>query len=90
LVATNIFDAKAHRNERFGGPVELAQDTRQQMQAFMASRGQDAALTAELCFEGLERGDFIIITDPHVGAFARRRIAEIEQAIAVIEQRLPQ
>jgi NAD(P)-dependent dehydrogenase (short-subunit alcohol dehydrogenase family) len=89
LVATNIFDAKANRGAQFGGPAALPAEVREKAKAFVDAKGQDPALTAELCFEGLDRGDFLIITDPHVGAFARRRLAEIDRAISVIEQRFP-
>ena len=89
LVATNIYDARSYRGAAFGGPVEISPEDRERVVAFMAKKGQDPALTAMLCFEGLDRGDFIIITDPHVGVFARKRLAEVEQALRVIEQRLP-
>lgn len=88
LVATNIFDAKAIRPESFGGPQPLPTEHREKAKAFMAAKGQSPDLTAELCFEGLDRSDFLIITDPDVGAFARSRIAEIERAVETIERRL--
>ena len=89
LVATNIYDAKATRADRFGGAAHLPPEHYAQARAFVSSKGQDPALTAELCFEGLDRDGFLIITDPDVGVFARRRIAEIEAALVIVEQRLP-
>ena len=89
LVATHIYDSRAQRGPQFGGPEAITDENRTRIEAYMARNGQDPELTAQLCFEGIERGDFLIITDPRVGVFARRRMAEIEQALAVIEQRLP-
>lgn len=89
LVATNIYDAKAVRAERFGGPAAAPAETSAMAKAYMRANGQDPDLTAQLCFEGLDRGDFLIITDADVGRFARPRLAEIERALTIIEQRLP-
>lgn len=88
LVATNIFDARAVRPDGFGGPEILSPEHFDKIKAFMDAKGQDPNLTAELCFEGLDRGDFIIIADPDVGVFARKRIAEIQYALDKVEQRL--
>lgn len=88
LVATEIYDAGRNRPETFGGAKRLPEAAAAQARAFMTGKGQDPALTAQLCFEGLDRGDFLIIADPNVRGFAAARIAEVEQAITVIERRL--
>jgi NAD(P)-dependent dehydrogenase (short-subunit alcohol dehydrogenase family) len=88
IVATNIFDARANRSDRFGGAAPMAPAAFDQAKGFMDRAGQAPELTAQLCFEGLDRGDFLIITDPQIGAFARKRMAEIEAAIVLIEHRL--
>lgn len=88
LVATNIYDARANRPDRFGGAEALPEKAAAQAKGYMERKGQDPALTAQLCFEALDRKDFLIITDPHVGTFARPRLAEIEAAISLIEKRL--
>lgn len=88
LVATNIYDAKAIRPESFGGPQPLPAEHREKARAFMTAKGQSPDLTAQLCFEGMDRGDFLIITDPDVGQFVRPRIEEVSRAVETIEQRL--
>jgi NAD(P)-dependent dehydrogenase (short-subunit alcohol dehydrogenase family) len=87
LTNTNIYQAKSMRPAVHGGHVPLPDEHRARAQTFLA-KGQDPALTAELTFEGLARGDFLIITDPHVGSFVRPRLAEIERAIVQVETRL--
>lgn len=87
LVATNIFDARRNRPEGFGGAARIAVEHLEGARAMMA-KGQDPDLTAQLCFEGLDRGDFIIITDPDVRAFVQARLSEIERAVDAVEQRL--
>jgi NAD(P)-dependent dehydrogenase (short-subunit alcohol dehydrogenase family) len=52
------------------------------------SKGQDPALTAQLCFEGLDRGDFVILSDTTMRPHITARIADLEHAMAVVEQRL--
>ena len=88
LVDTRIYDAARNRPERFGGAAPIPARFEERMQAVMAT-GQDPALTAQLCFEGLDRGDFLIIADPNVRPFVDARIAEVERAVAQIEARLP-
>ena len=88
LVATNIYDAKAVRPDSFGGPQLLPAEHRERAMAFMTAKGQSPDLTAELCFEGLDRGDFLIITDPEVGQFVQPRIAELAGAVETVERRL--
>ena len=88
LVATNIYDSRVNRPDRFGGAEALPEKAAEQVKSFFERKGQDPALTAQLCFEALDRKDFLIITDPHVGTFARPRLAEIEAAISLIEKRL--
>ena len=42
---------------------------------------QDPAVTAELCFAGMARRDFLAITDPKILGFAERRHRELEDAL---------
>jgi short-subunit dehydrogenase len=88
LVATKIFDARRNRPEAFGGAVRVAAEHLEGARAMMA-KGQAPDLTAELCFEGLDRGDFIIITDPNVRQFVESRLSEVAKAVDRVEQRLP-
>lgn len=81
MVATEIFDARRNRPQAFGGSELAEGDAAERTRQFMARKGQDPALTARLCFEGVERGDFIIITDPDVRIFAERRWREVKSAL---------
>jgi NAD(P)-dependent dehydrogenase (short-subunit alcohol dehydrogenase family) len=86
LVSTRLYDAGTSRPEAFGGAFSLPSEHRAQFIEVMKT-GQDPALTAAICFEGLERGDFIIIADPDVRSFAEARINEIQRALDVIDER---
>lgn len=88
LVNTNIYDAGRNRAEGFGGPILISAEQADAARQFMA-RGQDPQLTARLAFEGLERGDFIIVTDPTIAACARLRAEQVEAALQVAEGRSP-
>jgi len=88
LVRTEIFDARRNRPDQFGGPKRTAPEQAERVRAMMATEGQDPALTAELCFEGIERGDFLIVTDPAIRGFATKRHSEVEAALDHIDRRL--
>lgn len=87
LVDTRIYDARRNRPAAFGGAAPIPAEHAERAQAMM-STGQAADLTAKLCFEGLDRGDFIIIADPNVRSFVEARAAAVEAAVARVEQRL--
>ena len=89
LADTRIYESARNRPDGFGGPTILPEKYRERAKAVMAA-GQDPMLTAELCFEGLARGDFIIITDPNVRPFVEARTREILSAVQHVERRLAQ
>ena len=90
LVQTDIFDARRNRPEALGGAVRLPQDRAEAVRGMMKKDGQDPALTARLCFEAMDRGDFMLITDPKVRGFAEKRHREVGSALDRIDARLAQ
>ena len=88
LVHTDLLDSKRHRPEIFGGAEHATPAQRAHVDEFMAAQGQDPALTAQLCFEGIAREDFIIVTDPNIRDFATRRHREVDEALDVLDARL--
>ena len=81
LVATRLYDSRRSRQDRYGGASPLAGEVVRKMEAMMSEQGQDPADTARLCLDGLARGEFLIITDPKIRAFAETRHAEVEEAL---------
>ena len=86
LVATNIFDARRNRPDAFGGAQVMGNEMRARMQGVF-SRAQDPAVTARICLEGLDAGEFVIITDPMVRPFVEARISELQAAVDQVEAR---
>lgn len=81
LVTTDVFDARRNRPTNFGGPERASPEHAVKVRALLAAEGQDPALTAELCFAGMERGDFLIITDPKIRVLAEKRHQEVNVAL---------
>jgi NAD(P)-dependent dehydrogenase (short-subunit alcohol dehydrogenase family) len=81
VVVTDLFDSRRNRPADFGGPRSVkpqhARTAREQMQR----HGQLPERCAELCFEGLARGDFLIITDPTIRDFYVKRHQEVLAAL---------
>ena len=90
IVPTNIADGRRTRPERYGGAFALPTDQAAQVMDFMNEHGRSAASTALLCCEGIERGDFIIITDPSIRGLAEPRHREVEAALDLLDRRLAQ
>jgi NAD(P)-dependent dehydrogenase (short-subunit alcohol dehydrogenase family) len=88
IVATNLADARRTRPERYGGAYALPEEQLNWVSGFMQEHGRTPAWTALLCCEGIERGDFIIITDPRIRGLAEVRHAEVEAALDLLDRRL--
>ena len=88
LVSTDVFDARRNRPDAFGGPQHVPAEQVARIREMMAKSGQDPMLTAELCLEGMERGEFLVITDPNIRAFATKRQGEVDAALDRIDSRL--
>ncbi|MCS3835692.1 NAD(P)-dependent dehydrogenase (short-subunit alcohol dehydrogenase family) [Pseudomonas sp. JAI111] len=87
LVNTQIWNSRANRQEQYGGAAQLPAEVAERVQSAIASHGQDPALTAQLCLEGIARDEFLIITDPKIRNFAERRHAQVAQALDTLDQR---
>jgi NAD(P)-dependent dehydrogenase (short-subunit alcohol dehydrogenase family) len=81
LTATRLWDARSTRQEQYGGARHVPAEEAAQMSEFMSAHGQDPAETARLCLQGIERGEFIIMTDPAIRKFAVTRHDQVIQAL---------
>jgi len=87
MVDTNLYNSRAHRQDDYGGASALPPEQFEKAKAFMA-QGQDPGLTASLCLEGIERGEFLIIADPSIRRFAEVRAGEVAQALDIVDTRI--
>jgi NAD(P)-dependent dehydrogenase (short-subunit alcohol dehydrogenase family) len=83
LVQTNLWNAKSTRQERFGGAREAPAEAAGSM-----SDGRTPEATADTVFEGLDAGEFMIITDPRIRSFTDPRLAEIAAALDTTDARV--
>gem|GEM_PF-167436 len=88
LTATRLWDGRATRHDRYGGPVKLSEEQAAQIDGYLKAAGQDPALTARICLDGIEQGEFMIITDPAIRQFADRRHAEVDAAFDRLDERM--
>jgi NAD(P)-dependent dehydrogenase (short-subunit alcohol dehydrogenase family) len=88
LTATKMWDARANRQPRYGGPLAVPEEQAARAKSFVASAGQDPGLTARICLDGIEHDEFLIICDPAIRQLAERRHAEVATALARIDARL--
>jgi len=88
ITATRLWDGRATRHERYGGPVKLAEAQAAQIDGYLKTAGQDPALTARICLDGIDRGEFMIMTDPVIRQFADRRHAEVDAALDRLDERM--
>jgi NAD(P)-dependent dehydrogenase (short-subunit alcohol dehydrogenase family) len=88
VVATRIFDARSRRQDRYGGSDPASADHASEMSERIRSVGQDPDVTARLCLEGIDRGEFIVITDPKIRGFAETRHSEVTAALDTLDRRL--
>jgi short-subunit dehydrogenase len=59
------------------------------MAAAVLGAGMPAAKVAEICLDGVERGDSYIFTHSHVEAYGQKRFDEITDAFAVLNRTAP-
>lgn len=76
LVNTNLSSATEAKPERFGGPVVQDETTRKAGQQVMGL-GMDPEKIGRLAVEGVQRGDFYIVTHPHNRDYIAERYEEI-------------
>ncbi|MEQ9434258.1 SDR family oxidoreductase [Hyphomonas sp.] len=76
LVTTRLHDAA-----RFGVVSEAAEDLKAIGEAISA-KGMSAKIVAKMAIDGVERGDFFIVTHPTAFSAAQKRFAELGQAFS--------
>ena len=87
MVDTQLYNSRNHRQGAYGGASALPPEDLQMAKQFMA-QGQDPELTAALCLQGMENGEFMIIADPTIRNFAEKRNREVEAALDTLDGRL--
>ena len=87
MVDTQLYNSRNHRQAAYGGASSLPPEALEMAKTFMA-QGQDSGLTAELCLQGLENREFMIIADSAIRDFVTRRHREIETALDTLKSRL--
>ena len=75
VVETDFWQSSTRRHEEFGGPA----DPEPLLEGIM-SKGIDAAEVGRRCVEGVERGDFYIVTHSHTRGYVDARHEEISAA----------
>jgi NAD(P)-dependent dehydrogenase (short-subunit alcohol dehydrogenase family) len=88
LVNTGLWDSRAHRQDRYGGAAQVAPEFAERAKRAMEANGQDPDLTARLVLEGIDRDEFLIITDPVIRRFATRRHNEVDAALDALDSRM--
>jgi len=88
LTATRIWNGRAARQERYGGPKAVSDDAAAQMTQMLSAAGQDPALTARICLDGVEQNEFLIFTDPSIRTLTVRRHAEVDAALDRLDERI--
>ncbi|SCW69769.1 NADP-dependent 3-hydroxy acid dehydrogenase YdfG [Sphingobium faniae] len=90
VVATRVWDARRSRQDRYGGASAMPADYAAHAEKAMAQFGMPPDRTAQLTIEGVERGDFLIITDPRIRQITTPREQAINAALDACETRLAQ
>jgi NAD(P)-dependent dehydrogenase (short-subunit alcohol dehydrogenase family) len=88
LTATRLWDSRAARQDRYGGARSITGADADRARDFIESAGQDPALTARICLDGIEAEEFLIITDPAIRQLAERRAAEVAAALDRLDERM--
>ena len=88
LTATRLWDGRATRHDRYGGPVQMEEEQAAAIDSHLKAAGQDPSLTARICLDGLEQDEFMIMCDPVIRTFADRRHHEVDRALGRLDQRL--
>lgn len=88
LVQTQIYDGYRTRPADFGGERQISPERAKMMVGMMEKIGQAPEITAQICFDGIDNDEFIIIADPRIRTFAEKRHAEVEAALNVADARI--
>jgi NAD(P)-dependent dehydrogenase (short-subunit alcohol dehydrogenase family) len=82
VVNTDAWNSKSFRQERFGGPQQGTEDSRERLRAW----GQDPKETAKLVLAGLCRRDFFILPLDDAGRISM--LTEVEERYAALRSAL--
>lgn len=88
LVQTDIYDSYRNRPADFGGEKRISEKRAEAVLSMMKHTGQAAHITAQICFDGIDNDEFIIIADSRVRGFAEKRHAEVAAALVRTDARL--
>jgi NAD(P)-dependent dehydrogenase (short-subunit alcohol dehydrogenase family) len=88
LVQTQIYDGYRTRPANFGGERHISAERAKMMVGMMEKIGQAPEVTAQICFDGIDNDEFIIIADPRIRAFAEKRHAEVAAALDRTDARI--
>jgi len=83
VVQTALWNSKRTRQEQFGGPRQAPAEYSTGL-----ARGRTPEATVDTVFEGLDAGEFMIITDPRIRSFTETRLEEIARALDVCDERV--
>lgn len=81
MVATQLWDARRQRHDRYGGSTAMPEDYGQRVTKIMSDHGLPADLTARLVLEGVQRGEFLVINDPRIRPIVEARAVELGAAL---------
>ena len=85
VVATRIWDARRSRQDRYGGASRMPAEFAERAEKAMVANGMTAELCAQLAIEGVERREFLIITDPRIRQITVPRQQAINAALDACE-----
>ena len=81
-VNTGLWNSARNRPGSLGGPKPSPAGLAQAL-----AHGQDPADVARMAFEGMDAGEFIIVTNPAIRKMAEQRNAEVAQALDMADRR---
>ncbi len=81
FVQTEIYDSYRNRPADFGGEKRISAKGAEMMRGMMIKIAQTPDITAQICFDGIDGDEFIIIADPRIRGFAEKRSAEVAAAL---------
>lgn len=84
VVRTNLWNSRRVRPDQFGGAREAPPELAQSLDI-----GRSAEDTVETAFEGLDAGEFLIITDNRIRGFTEPRLHMLAEALDACDRRLP-
>ncbi|MFM0394956.1 SDR family oxidoreductase [Paraburkholderia phytofirmans] len=85
IVATRVWDARRARQDRYGGSSSMPAEFAARAEEAVKAHGFAPDLTARLALDGVERGEFLIVTDPRIREITNPRHQAIDAALDICE-----